>query len=116
VPLRSEIILLRFPFSDPSSSKRRPVVVLTDEDERGDFACIAVTSNPHAPDGYEIAESSMESGALPRRSFVRTRKIYTLHRSLEADRVGSLAEAAFREIMVAVCHDLGCNDQVLTPE
>jgi hypothetical protein len=40
----------------------------------------------------------------------RTRKIYTLHRSLEADRVGSLTEQAFHEIMVAVCSDLGCGN------
>jgi hypothetical protein len=84
--------------------------VLTDEDGRGDFACIAVTSNPYAPDGREITESSLEFGALPRRSFARTRKIYTLHRSLEADRVGSLTEQAFHEIMVAVCSDLGCGN------
>jgi hypothetical protein len=86
-------------------------VVLTDEDERGDFACIAVTSNPHAPDGREILESALEFGALPRRSFARTRKIYTLHRSLETDRIGSLTERAFHEIMVAVCSDLGCDDR-----
>lgn len=114
MPRRREIVLLRFPFSDPSSSKRRPVVVLNDEDQRGDFACIAVTSNPDAPDGREIPQSLMEFGALPRRSFARTRKIYTLHRSLEADRVGSLTEEAFREIMAAVCQDLGCGDHVLS--
>ena len=96
--------------------QRRSVVVLTDEDDRGDFACIAVTSNPHAADGYEILESSLELGALPRRSFVRTRKIYTLHRSLEADRVGCLTERAFRDILVSVCTDVGCREHGLSSE
>jgi hypothetical protein len=33
-----DVLLLRFPFSDIAVSKRRPVVVLTDEDSAGDFA------------------------------------------------------------------------------
>ena len=40
-----EVVLLLFPSSDIDSSKRRPVVVLSDQDPVGDFVCTAVTSS-----------------------------------------------------------------------
>ena len=39
-----EIVGLPFPFSDLTSKKRRPVLVLTQADYRGDFMGLAVTS------------------------------------------------------------------------
>jgi mRNA interferase MazF len=39
-----DIVGLPFPFSDLTSQKRRPVLVLTQADFRGDFMGLAVTS------------------------------------------------------------------------
>ncbi|WP_459939042.1 type II toxin-antitoxin system PemK/MazF family toxin [Desulfonatronum parangueonense] len=39
-----EIVLLPFPFSDHSARKKRPVLVLSQPDARGDFASLAITS------------------------------------------------------------------------
>jgi len=39
-----EIIGLPFPFSDLASLKKRPVLVLTQADYRGDFMGLAITS------------------------------------------------------------------------
>ena len=42
-----EVVLIKFPFSDLSSSKLRPAVVLADAG-RGDWILCQLTSNPYA--------------------------------------------------------------------
>ena len=46
-PSVGSVVLVRFPFSDLSSSKLRPAVVLADVD-RQDWVLCQVTSNPYS--------------------------------------------------------------------
>ena len=39
-----DVVLLPFPFTDLSATKKRPVLLLSDEDSLGDFLALAVTS------------------------------------------------------------------------
>ena len=39
-----DIILIPFPFSDLSTTKKRPVLVITRMDLHGDFTALAITS------------------------------------------------------------------------
>jgi len=41
-----ELVGIPFPYSDLVAEKRRPVLVITQEDRYGDFICAAVTSVP----------------------------------------------------------------------
>jgi len=43
---RGDLLLVPFPFSDLSASKRRPVLALTGPDGYGDFIALPVTSPP----------------------------------------------------------------------
>ena len=58
-----DLVLLPFPFSDLTSAKRRPVLLLTAPDAQGDFVACPVTSRagwkharPLSPD--ELAEGA----------------------------------------------------------
>ena len=44
MPLPSEIVLLPFPFTDLSATKRRPVLVLKAGNAQGDFLAVQITS------------------------------------------------------------------------
>ena len=39
----NDIVTIQFPFSDFSSAKRRPVVLISPFDRFGDFTCLAIT-------------------------------------------------------------------------
>jgi mRNA interferase MazF len=103
-----ELITVNFPFSDLTRSKQRPVVVLTPADRNGDFICLSVTSNQGHPDSILIDQADLKSGTLPKTSFARCDKIYTLHTSLIRYRVGALSDAKSQEIRTAYCTKLGC--------
>ena len=76
-PSEGSVILIRFPFSDLSSAKLRPAVVLASVG-RDDRILCQVTSNPYAdPTAVEINEKDFETGSLKRVSYARPGKLFT---------------------------------------
>ncbi len=85
-----DVVLLPFPSSDHSTSKKRPVIVLKEPDQRGDFACLAVTSSFYQKGSFVLSGEHFATGVLPRLSWVRISKVYTVNRSLIAGVFGSI--------------------------
>ncbi|MBS3967991.1 MAG: type II toxin-antitoxin system PemK/MazF family toxin [Truepera sp.] len=73
-----EIVAIPFPYTDLRATKQRPVLVLTPEDARGDFISLAITSVPTAELTVKIEQSEMASGQLPKTSWIRCNKVFTL--------------------------------------
>ncbi|WP_227657721.1 type II toxin-antitoxin system PemK/MazF family toxin [Candidatus Magnetaquicoccus inordinatus] len=71
--------MVPFPFSNLDATKKRPVLVLIKPDERGDFIGLAVTSVPTDNHSIEIGTGSVFDGSLPKRSWLRLDKIFTLN-------------------------------------
>lgn len=76
------LVLLPFPFSDASTSKRRPVLALTKPDEYGDFIGMAVSSRSHHTHTVPLQNDSLAEGQLPKPSWIRTDRVVTLNASL----------------------------------
>ena len=107
-----EIILIPVPFTDLSSSKRRPVLVLSKcayNHRSPDIIVAAITSNPHTKEGVAITQLEMESGTLPIKSFVRPDKVYTLSKSIVIKKIGRVRTAVLANV-------LACLDAVLEGE
>lgn len=99
---RGSAVLVRFPFSDLSASKRRPAVVLA-EAERGDLVLVQVTSKRYADtDAVELTEASFASGGLDRTSYARPGKLFTANDTLIVREVGVLEAASLRRLTDAV--------------
>ena len=101
-PSESSVILVKFPFSDLSSLKLRPAIILTTVD-RDDFILCQVTSNPYAdPKAIQIANADFKTGSLQRLSYARPTKLFTANRSLMEIEIGMLNGNAFNNIINAV--------------
>lgn len=96
------VVLVRFPFSDLSSSKLRPAVVLAHAGG-ADWVLCQVTSNPYGdPAAIALTASSFASGGLNRDSFARPGKLFTASASIVIREAGALRPIAHRAIVNSV--------------
>lgn len=108
MPQPGEIVLIPFPYTDLTTAKRRPVLVLRPADGFGDFLAVAVTSHAGHVDALPLAQADLDDGLLPKTSYVRVTKLYTLNERVVVRRFGALKQEAFARIHAAICTALGC--------
>ena len=100
--MKGDIVVLPFPFSDLSGSKRRPALVLADI-EGNDVILCQITSVAR-DDGYAVPidTADFESGTLPVKSLVRSNKIFTADRNLILYSACRLKPEKMKEITATV--------------
>lgn len=105
-PDQREILLIPVPFTDLSSQKRRPVLVLSSLAHNStlpDIVVAAITSNLATPGGgVAIDTADLEHGTMPTRSLVRPDKVYTLSKTIIVKSYGRLANGKFAEVLVGL--------------
>jgi mRNA interferase MazF len=104
---RGDLTLVPFPFTDLSSAKRRPVLVLADPDGYGDFLGVAVTSRPQHSNAIGIRDQDMVRGGLPAPSWVRTDRVITLNIVLVSKVFGSVSNVFVDRVVQGVCARIG---------
>jgi mRNA interferase MazF len=95
MPEQGDIVLIPVPFTDLTSQKRRPVIVISSNvyNRSGrDVIVVAMTSNPAtAPFSFPVTSRDLVLGKLNRPSMVRVDKIYTLAQSLIVKKFGKVS-------------------------
>jgi mRNA interferase MazF len=104
---RGDLLLIPYPFSDHSASKRRPVVALTARDGYGDFVAMPVTSRPQAEHGFALAPDDLVSGTLPLASWIRADRIITLNSRLIVKRFGRVSDRVILAVVEHFCAHIG---------
>ena len=89
VRLPSDVVLLPFPFTALSASKRRPVLILKESNAQGDFLAVQITSQTRYLPALSLVAADFELGGLPKESIVRPDKVFTLNESLIVGGSGS---------------------------
>lgn len=102
-----DLVLIPFPYSDLQARKKRPVLVLTKPDRHGDFIGLAVTSVPQSDPQVAIDQGSLLEGALPKQSWVRVDKVFTLEQKLILRAFGRLNSAVMKRAVSALCARVG---------
>lgn len=76
---QKDIVLIPFPYSDLTLSKKRPALIISNEkiNKMQDRICCLVTSKPHKDD-LLITNDSFEEGDLPFKSFIKPHRIFTI--------------------------------------
>jgi len=90
-----DVVLVYFPFSDASSGKMRPAVVISCDAYNAlhqDVVVCAITSQHRNTDyGVVLRPNQLDSGTIPQKSLIRVDTIGRLHRSLIKKRVGTVS-------------------------
>lgn len=103
-----ELVLIPFPFSDLATEKKRPVLILTFPDRYDDFIGLAVTSAPMQEAAVPLYPASMLQGSLPKPSWVRLDKVYTLDTGAVVRNLGRVTPDFFSMVVRGFCHTVGC--------
>ncbi len=99
---QGEIILIPIPFTNLNSTKKRPVLILSNSiynKATNDIITVAITSNIRGLN-YEVVidQEDMDEGNLKRMSCIRSDKIYTLSKELIVKRIGKIKSDKIEEV------------------
>ena len=85
---QGDIVLVSFPFTDLTSAKRRPALVISPDSLNQinqDLILVAITSQVTADEyALRLEESDFLEGKLPKPSMIKLTKIFTIHSTLVA--------------------------------
>lgn len=90
------VVLVKFPFTDTASFKRRPALVLLDNDDHDLLLARITTQQCDSPFDYELKD--WMRAALKAPSFVRLHKLATLEKRLIERELGQLTLEDLRRI------------------
>ena len=105
-----DIILVSFPFTDQTASKKRPAVVVSSKayhDEQPDLVLMAITSQPR-PQGTvgEVVVSQWQKAGLLKPSVIKP-VLATIERGLVLRKLGKLEAADRKALQLALSTILG---------
>ena len=102
---RGDIVLVSFPFTDLSSSKRRPALVISPDsfNELGqDVVLVAITSQEPDDNAVTIEQHDCVDGGLPKRSFVKVAKLFTVHSTLVLRKMCTLRGEKLDDVLLEI--------------
>lgn len=93
--VKGDVVVVPFPFSDLTQSKRRPALVLANLD--GDDVILCQITSQSIRDRYAVAidNSDFESGSLKQRSNIRPNRLFTADSGIILYRAGRLSTDQF---------------------
>ena len=96
--IRGDVVVVPFPFSDLTESKRRPALVIADLD--GDDYILCQITSRQIKDRYSISieDADFDDGSLKQSSNVRPNRIFTADQNIILYRIGHLRREIFNEI------------------
>jgi mRNA interferase MazF len=112
MPKQGEIVLIPIPFTDLSSQKRRPVIIISNDhynQQAPDVVVVAMTSTPmRNAYSFTITSADLVHGQLNRPGTVRVDKIYTLDQHLIVKTFGQVNTRTLNRIR-AVLRELSAH-------
>ena len=101
-PVKGDVVVLPFPFSDLSASKKRPALVVATL--KGEDVILCQITSQARSDEYSIilAESDFKEGSLHVTSRIRPNRLFTADKSIILYKAGLLKEKKIKEVEEAI--------------
>ena len=100
--VKGDIVAVNFPFSDLTSSKRRPALVLAYA-ENGDYFLCQITSKTKKDSwALELPDSEIVEGELFKSSNIRPNRLFTADQSIILYKVGKITQAMRNKVVNSV--------------
>lgn len=99
LPIRGDVVVLPFPYSDLSGSKKRPAVVLSELMGADLILCQVTSKNNSDPFSVPISSQDFLAGSIRDPSLVRPNKLFTFEAGLILYTLGHLRQEKLDEII-----------------
>jgi mRNA interferase MazF len=100
--IKGDVVVIPFPFSDLSSSKKRPALVLVELDGDDVILCQITSQNVKDNNAIAIEVSDIENGTLNTYSNARPNKLFTADNNIIAYKIGRLNPLKMEAVTKAV--------------
>lgn len=101
--VKGDVVVIPFPFSDLSGSKKRPALVLADLPGNDILLCQITSQNSQDPFSIPIDNSNFDSGSLPVTSHIRPTRIFTDDKNIILLDAGRLESTVVSATIQVVC-------------
>ena len=99
---QGEIVIVPFPFSDLSSIKQRPVLILSnniDNEKADDIITCGITSNLRDQHHSVLIDNiNLDRGNIPVRSRIKVDKLFTLDKKIIKKRLAKINKKTFYDV------------------
>ena len=95
-----DIVLLKFPFTDGKSYKRRPALIINDYDD-GDIIVCRITSQIYETQ-FDLNINNWEKSGLRLPSVIRVHKLATLEKDLVEVKIGQIDNSTKEKIRIII--------------
>lgn len=100
--VKGEVVVLPFPFSDLSTSKRRPALVVTPLQGDDVILCMITSQAARDSNAIPLSDSDFADGSLPLHSHVRPNRLFTADSRIILRSVGHLTDGKMREVVEVI--------------
>lgn len=97
--VKGDVVVIPFPFSDLSQSKRRPALVLAEADAQAVILCQITSQSVRDADAIVLEAGDFQSGSLKARSNIRPNRVFTADRRIILYRAGHLNDDKTSEVV-----------------
>ncbi len=96
--MKGEVVVVPFPFSDLTNSKRRPAFVLANLIGNDLILCQITSQSINDSYAISVNDKDFETGSLSKPSNIRPNRIFTADRSIILYSIGKLKQEKITEI------------------
>jgi len=100
--VKGDVVVIPFPFSDLSSSKRRPAFVLAESGGDDVILCQITSQSVKDNQAITIELTDIKNGSLNTVSNIRPNKLFTADERIIAYKVGELCAGKINDVVQAV--------------
>ena len=100
--VKGDIVIIPFPFTDLSGSKKRPAFVVANLPGDDIIVCQITSKTKYDSLSLSLTSNDFNSGSLPVDSFIRPNKIFTADKNIILSTAGHLRDEKIRDVLNAV--------------
>jgi mRNA interferase MazF len=100
--VKGDVVIIPFPFTDLSASKKRPAFVVADLSGDDIIVCQITSKSKSDPLALPLSTHDFISGSLPVDSFIRPNKLFTADKNIILSVTGHLGENKIRDALNSI--------------